>query len=63
MAARYLTTSQAAKALSIGRATLNRWALDGLVTPAFTTPGGQRRWDLADLRQQLGIAPDPGDAK
>lgn len=58
MAAQYVTTAVAAKALGIGRTTLNQWVRDGTVTPAYTTPGGQHRWDLIDLRRQLGVAPE-----
>jgi 8-oxo-dGTP pyrophosphatase MutT (NUDIX family) len=33
--------------------TLQRWAHQGLVTPALRTAGGHFRWDLDDLRGQL----------
>jgi 8-oxo-dGTP diphosphatase len=49
----YLNSRAAAAALGIGRSTLYRWAKIGFIRPAFTTPGGQRRWDLADLKRQL----------
>lgn len=51
------TTAEAAKALRIDPATLSRWARQGKVTPAYTTPGGQHRWDLEDLRRQVGLPP------
>jgi excisionase family DNA binding protein len=54
----YVTTGYAAKALGVGLTTLQRWAHAGLVTPAFTTPGGHFRWDLDDLRAQLQARPD-----
>lgn len=33
--------------------TLQRWAAEGLVVPALTTPGGHLRWDVDDLIAQL----------
>jgi len=50
---RYLTTTQAAKALGLASSTLRRWAQNGHVQPAFTTVGNRYRWDLEDLRRQL----------
>ncbi|HEX5121059.1 MAG TPA: helix-turn-helix domain-containing protein [Pseudonocardiaceae bacterium] len=50
---RLVTTAEAARALGINRGTLARWARDGAVVPAVTTPGGQYRWDMDDLRRQL----------
>jgi excisionase family DNA binding protein len=53
----YVTTGQAAEAIGVGLSTLQRWAHDGLVKPAYRTPGprGQFRWDIDDLRRQLGM--------
>jgi DNA-binding transcriptional MerR regulator len=53
----YLTTAQAAKALNIGASTLRQWARTGIVQPTFSTPGGQHRWVLEDLRRQLKVRP------
>lgn len=53
MAAKLLTTGQAAEQLGIHRRTLAAWWADGKVTPTFTTAGGHARWDLADLRRQI----------
>jgi 8-oxo-dGTP diphosphatase len=50
----YLTTGQAAKALGLNITTLQQWAKEGLVTPAFTTPGGRMRWTVDGLLAQLG---------
>lgn len=50
---RLISTAQAARALGIDRSTLARWTQQGIVKPAWTTPGGQHRWDLEDLRRQL----------
>jgi excisionase family DNA binding protein len=55
----YVTTSEAAKALGVGRSTLARWWAEGQVTPAFVTPGGHARWDVADLMRQLRDRPAP----
>lgn len=50
-----MTTGEAAKAVGVDRTTLSRWAEEGKVTPAWTTPGGHARWDVEDLKRQLGI--------
>ena len=50
---RLITTAQAARVLGIHRSTLVRWAQQGTVRPEYTTPGGQFRWNLDDLRRQL----------
>jgi phage terminase Nu1 subunit (DNA packaging protein) len=55
MARRYLTTRQAADAIGVAVSTLQSWAAKGRVTPKWRTPGGQARWDLAELKQQLGM--------
>ena len=58
MAGPYLSTSEAAAALSVHVRTLQKWAREGQVKAAFRTPGGDYKWDLADLRAQLGMAPE-----
>ena len=50
---RLITTGSAARALGIDPATLWRWYQAGRVRPAWVTPGGHARWDLADLWRQL----------
>lgn len=50
-----VSTSQAARELDVHPSTLWRWQKAGTITPSWTTPGGQARWDLDLLRQQLGI--------
>ncbi|MGO9079046.1 MAG: MerR family DNA-binding transcriptional regulator [Streptosporangiaceae bacterium] len=52
-AERNVGTGEAAAALDVTRNTLNRWARGGIVTPASTTAGGHRRWNLARLREQI----------
>ena len=53
----YVTSRVAAARIGVGLSTLQRWAADGLITPAWRTPGGQARWDVDDLRAQLFIGP------
>lgn len=48
-----VTTGAAARELGVDQSTLNRWAEQEKVTPAVTTGGGHRRWDMDDLRRQL----------
>jgi excisionase family DNA binding protein len=55
---KFLTTAQAAREIGVGKTTLNSWARQGIVTPAWTTPGGQYRWKLDDLRRQLKVPRD-----
>jgi 8-oxo-dGTP pyrophosphatase MutT (NUDIX family) len=43
----------AGKAIGVNPVTLQRWARDEIVKPAWITPGGHYRWDLDDLRRQL----------
>ncbi len=49
-------TADAAKAIGISRATLQRWANSGVVTPEWRTAGGHMRWDLDKLREQAQTA-------
>lgn len=49
-------TAEAARVVGVSAATLRRWARAGLVTPATKTLGGQDRWDLDALRQQIADA-------
>lgn len=55
----YLNSRAAAAALGIGRSTLYRWEASGTIQAAFTTPSGQRRWDVAEVRRQLAAASQP----
>ncbi|MEU6204616.1 NUDIX domain-containing protein [Micromonospora musae] len=50
-----VSTSRAARDLDVHPSTLWRWQQAGRITPAWTTPGGQARWDLEELHRQLGI--------
>ena len=55
MSRRYVSSRKAADHLGIGVSTLQAWAARGIVSPAWRTPGGQARWDIADLERQLDI--------
>jgi 8-oxo-dGTP pyrophosphatase MutT (NUDIX family) len=59
-APKLVTTSRAARELQVHPSTLWRWQQAGLIKPSWTTPGGQARWDLNDLRRQLQL-PTQGD--
>jgi DNA-binding transcriptional MerR regulator len=58
---RYATTAQAAAAIGVHVVTLQRWAKQEIVKPAFRTAGGQYRWDVDDLRRQLAERGHGGD--
>lgn len=48
-----LTTREAASALGINYKTLQRYVREGRVIPTIRLPGGQMRWDLEHLKDQL----------
>lgn len=48
-----LTTTEAAKAIGIGRGTLAGYVRRGWVQPFLTLPSGQHRWKLDDLVAQI----------
>jgi DNA-binding transcriptional MerR regulator len=48
-----VATGVAAKQIGVHRGTLVRWWQQGLVEPELVTPGGQARWDVGKLKQQL----------
>lgn len=50
---RLVGTGAAAAAVGVDSATLWRWAKSGRVIPELRTAGGQLRWDVDRLRQQL----------
>lgn len=47
-------TVEAARQIGVAYQTLSDWAAKGRYAPAERTPGGHARWDVADLRRQLG---------
>jgi excisionase family DNA binding protein len=48
-----LTSSEAARALGLGKSTITRYVREGKIKPTWATPGGHARWRLDDLRNQL----------
>lgn len=46
-------TAEAARVLGVSSETLRRWSRAGKVRAAQRTLGGQDRWDLDDLREQI----------
>lgn len=46
-------TGELAKELEVHIRTVQRWHRDGVIRPAWVTPGGHLRWDIADVRRQL----------
>lgn len=55
---RLVGTPEAARRVQVDRTTLYRWYQAGQVRPAQVTPGRKVRWDVADLRRQLGMPPE-----
>lgn len=49
---KYLSISQAAKYLGVSPQTLRRWENEGRIRPPQRTEGGQRRYSVADLRNE-----------
>jgi DNA-binding transcriptional MerR regulator len=48
-----LFTAELARRLRVAPGTIQRWRREGLIKPALVTPGGQARWDEAEVRAQL----------
>jgi excisionase family DNA binding protein len=49
----YLTATEIADIYKVSRFTVDRWAREGLIPVAVLTPGGQRRFRLADVEEAL----------
>jgi excisionase family DNA binding protein len=49
-----LTTVELARRLNVTPGTVQRWVRTGRVRPILVTPGGQFRFSLDDVRDQLG---------
>jgi putative resolvase len=54
MTDKLLSIGQATRYLNISKATINRWQAKGLLKPVYT-PGGQRRYLEANLREVMGL--------
>jgi excisionase family DNA binding protein len=50
----YLTISEAAEYLGVSEQTLRRWDEDGSFKPSFVSPGGHRKYSMADLVKLTG---------
>jgi|1186.fasta_scaffold1009793_3 excisionase family DNA binding protein len=50
-----LTTKEAAEVMGISHRTLQRYVTEGKVRPSYRLPGGQMRWDIEDLKDQLRV--------
>ncbi|MGH3796163.1 MAG: helix-turn-helix domain-containing protein [Pseudonocardiaceae bacterium] len=48
-----LTSSEVADALGLSRQTIARYVREGWIVPTLTTPGGQYRFDLDKVREEL----------
>jgi predicted site-specific integrase-resolvase len=48
-----LTTSDLARRLNLSTKSIYRYYRDGKITPEFTTPGGEHRWNVEDVKEQL----------
>jgi excisionase family DNA binding protein len=49
-----LNSAELAKALNVNMKTVQRWVKAGRIRPTITTPGGQYRFRLDDVLEQLG---------
>ena len=48
-----ITTRELARALRVSESAVRAWVREGKVKPELTTPGGQHRFVLEDVREQL----------
>ncbi|GGJ01543.1 hypothetical protein GCM10011581_43430 [Saccharopolyspora subtropica] len=51
--ARLVSSSEVARELGVTRQTVARWVRQGIITPAAVTAGGQARFDVDQVKQQL----------
>jgi excisionase family DNA binding protein len=52
-----ITTRQVADLAYVDPSTVRRWVEQGKLTPSIVTPGGQYRFNEADVRRQLSPTP------
>ncbi|NIH86561.1 MerR family transcriptional regulator [Amycolatopsis granulosa] len=50
---RTVGSGELAAELGLSRRSISRYAERGWIKPALVTPGGQYRWDVEDVRNQL----------
>jgi len=48
-----ITTAEVAKRLGVTSRAVTSWIKTGVLTPAFTTPGGKYRWRWSEVQRQL----------
>ena len=48
-----LTSAELADELGVSRATISRYAREGILTPALRLPSGHFRWRLDDVLAQM----------
>ena len=48
-----ITSSELARKLGLARRTISLYAQRGWITPALITPGGQYRWNYADVVAEM----------
>lgn len=53
MTGKLVTTGEVARAIGVDPATVSRWVKRGLIEPETFTAGGQARFDLENVREQL----------
>ncbi|WP_330218022.1 helix-turn-helix domain-containing protein, partial [Saccharopolyspora rectivirgula] len=53
MRTRLIASSELARELGVSRSTIARWVQNGWIKPALVTAGGQARFDLDDIKEQL----------
>ncbi|MEJ2862548.1 MerR family DNA-binding transcriptional regulator [Actinomycetospora flava] len=56
------TTGQLANELEVHVHTVQRWHREGLIRPAWVTPGGHPRWAVEDVRSRLAEVPRDRDS-
>jgi DNA-binding transcriptional MerR regulator len=53
VARRLLTSGQVGRELGLAPGTISRYARQGIITPALITAGGQYRFDIEQVREEL----------
>lgn len=56
-----MSTPELARRLGLSLRTVQRYIAAGDLVPDLTTPGGQYRWDVDRVRQELRGRPPKGD--
>lgn len=57
-----LTSTEVAREIGCSHISVVRWAEAGTIPVAWTTPGGHRRFNLAEVREALGLTGEGGAA-